>query len=98
MGSPDRAKEDLSEAIATLKGMFVGKLVRITHTGNDALRNGAGHCVDFVETESGLDLVLEGGARWGFYPETLTATSVECDMAYAMILGRRKIELDPAGV
>lgn len=76
-----------------LQGMFKGKTIAITHEGNESLKNTEGVCKTIHLTEYGMDIELEDGSRWGFYPENITERFVECSLVPSMIAGRRKIEL-----
>lgn len=87
-------KEPINEEVLQeLERTFVGKPVKVTHTGNSSLHDIAGICKAFHMTESGIDMELDDGQRIGFYPDTMTDNSVESNMSHAMIAGKRKIEL-----
>lgn len=78
--------------LAALSEVFVGRRVRIVHT-NPRHRDGAGVCVAFHRTETGMDVELADGSRYGVAPElTRGETWVEGDVR-AWIGGRRRVEL-----
>lgn len=74
--------------------MFVGKQVRISHTGNH-LKTYEGLCMAIYETPHGLtpfDIKLDNGYRFGFVPGEMTETSCNGPLN-ALAGGTRKVEL-----
>ncbi len=85
-----------TDTIAEMNELFVGRKVRISHEGNPRLEDGEGICKQFHVTESGVDIELIDGRRWGFVPENLTPLWTEGPVG-GFIAGRRKIELVDTG-
>jgi hypothetical protein len=70
-----------------LNKKFVGKNVKITHTGPLTHRVFSGVCKKFIDKGRGnYELVLTNGEGYGFYPDKVTDNSVEGD-----IMGGRRI-------
>jgi hypothetical protein len=78
---------------AQLERMFVGKRVRISHTGNH-LPSREGICIAIHSTKglAPFDIELEGGFRYSFLPTDVNSTSCSGDLM-AMAGGTRKIEV-----
>jgi len=92
--SETETREPISEqTLQRLKDTFVGKRVNITHEGDTTLSDETGICKAFRITESSVDMELTNRHRIGFIPERMTPNSIGCDMSYAVIRGRRKIQL-----
>jgi len=76
-----------------LEKMFVGKRVRISHTGNyDPDREGICVAIHATQGLSPFDIELDDESRYGFKPTTVTATSCAGDLM-ALAGGTRKIEV-----
>ena len=76
----------------TLASLLVGKQVRISHTGDRTFRDGSGKCAAIHPRESGFDVELVNGSRYGIIPDQISDTWVEGSTA-AWSDARRKIEV-----
>jgi hypothetical protein len=76
-----------------LLSRFLGRAVKVTHTGNSRLRDNAGVCTAIRQTdgEGCFDVDLDTNYRFGFEPYQMTETMVVGTLA--QLKGERKMEL-----
>lgn len=80
---------------------FVGRTVTIHRLDNGERAEGTGLCVDFHKTESGIDVELSNGSRYGFSPEhvgheKITGTIFNMDKREVRIVPFKKLTTEQA--